>query len=67
MVAKMDNATLWKRESVALWGMSTFRKVSEMIVSYPTTTLTVCQDLEPLLMESTRRFVLFPIQYPDVS
>ena len=33
----------------------------------PTTTLTVCQGLEPLLMESTRRFVLFPIQYPDVS
>ena len=32
-----------------------------------TTTLTVCQDLEPLLVESTRRFVLFPIQYPDVS
>ena len=31
------------------------------------TTLTVCQDLEPLLVESTRRFVLFPIQYSDVS
>lgn len=26
-----------------------------------------CQDLEPLLVESKRRFVLFPIQYPDVS
>jgi hypothetical protein len=25
------------------------------------------QDLEPLLIESNRRFVLFPIQYPDVS
>jgi hypothetical protein len=33
----------------------------------PTTTLTVCRGLEPLLKESTRRFVLFPIQYPDVS
>ena len=32
-----------------------------------TTTLTVCRDLEPLLVESSRRFVLFPIQYPDVS
>jgi hypothetical protein len=27
----------------------------------------MCQDLEPLLVESRRRFVLFPIQYPDVS
>jgi hypothetical protein len=27
----------------------------------------MCQELEPLLVESRRRFVLFPIQYPDVS
>ncbi len=27
----------------------------------------MCQDLDPLLVESRRRFVLFPIQYPDVS
>ena len=33
----------------------------------PRPQLIVCQDLEPLLVESTRRFVLFPIQYPDVS
>jgi ribonucleoside-diphosphate reductase subunit M2 len=42
------------------------RERDDHIVTH-TTTLIVCQDQEPLLMESTRRFVLFPIQYPDVS
>lgn len=36
MVAKVVNTALWTRKSVASWGMSTFRKVSEINVSYPT-------------------------------
>src|SRR6266852_7046120 len=56
------------KKSVAWWERWTSQKVSEMTLSCRHNhTHPVCQDLEPLLAESRRRFVLFPIQYPDVS
>jgi hypothetical protein len=66
VVEKIETTALWMRKSAASQGRLTFRNVSDGYIVAPQP-YSLCQGLEPLLMGSTRRFVLFPIQYPDVS